>query len=138
MPGLANGLRSSVMRLARRLRQMRDDSLDLSANQLSALSVLLTSGAQLMGELAAAEKVAPPSMTRTVNGLVERGLVQRQPDPRDRRQCLVALTAAGERILIDNRRRRSEWLARRIAELSHADQEVLRHAVGILERITTA
>lgn len=136
--GLANGLRPAVMRLARRLRQMRDDSLDLSANQLSALSVLLNCGDQLMGELASAEKVAAPSMTRTVNGLVERGLVLRRPDPRDRRQCLVALTAVGERVLLDNRRRRSEWLARRIAELSHDDKEVLRRAVGVLERINAA
>ncbi len=90
--GLAHELRPSVMRLARRLRQMRDDSVDLNSNQLSAMSVLLNSGDQLMGELAAAEKVQPPSMTRIVNGLEERGFVTRRAQPGDRRQCLVTLT----------------------------------------------
>ena len=52
------------MRLARRLRQMRDDSVDLNPNQLSAMAVLLNSGDQLMGELAEEERVRPPSMTR--------------------------------------------------------------------------
>jgi hypothetical protein len=69
--GLAHALRPSVMRLARRLRQMRDDTLGLNSNQLSAMSVLLNSGDQLMGELAAMELVQPPSMTRIVNGLAD-------------------------------------------------------------------
>ena len=136
--GLANGTRAAVMRLSRRLRQMRDESVDLSPNQLSAMSVLLNSGDQLMGELAAAEKVAPPSMTRIVNGLEERDLVLRRPDPRDRRQSLVSLTDTGRQVLLANRRRRSEWLARRITELDPDDREVLRRAVGILERINAA
>jgi DNA-binding MarR family transcriptional regulator len=136
--GLANGTRAAVMRLSRRLRQLRDESLDLSSNQLSAMSVLLNSGDLLMGELAAAEKVAPPSMTRIVNGLEERELVLRQADPRDRRQSLVSLTDTGRQVLLANRRRRSEWLARRITELDPDDREVLRRAVGILERINAA
>lgn len=136
--GLAEGLRPAVMRLARRLRQMRDDTLGLTPSQLSAMGVLLSSGDQLMGELAVAEKVAPPSMTRVVNTLEERELVARRPDPRDRRQCLVALTDSGRQVLLANRRRRSEWLAQRIDELSPDDQEVLRRAVGVLERINAA
>lgn len=83
------------MRLSRRLRQMRDAGLDLNANQLSAMSVLLNSGDQLMGELAASEKVQPPSMTRIVNGLEQRGLVARQVHPLDKRQCVVTLTDSG-------------------------------------------
>lgn len=135
---LANGLRSSVMRLARRLRQMRDDTLDLGSNQLSAMAVLLNSGDQLMGELAAQEKVQPPSMTRIVNGLEERGYVARRPDPRDRRQCLVSLTDSGRTVLLANRRRRDEWLARRLAELADDEREVLERAVGILEKVNHA
>lgn len=138
MADLADNLRPAVMRLARRLRQMRDDTLDLTSNQLSAMSVLLNAGDQLMGELAAAERVAPPSMTRIVNGLEERDLVARRPDPRDRRQCLVTLTSDGRQVLLDNRRRRSEWLAQRITDLTPDDQEVLRRAVGVLERINAA
>lgn len=136
--GLANALRPAVMRLARRLRQMRDDSYDLNSNQLSAMAVLLNGGDQLMGALAAAEKMQPPSMTRIVNGLEERGLVARRPDPGDRRQCLVTLTDDGRRILIANRRRRDEWLAVRIAELDETEREVLRQAVTILDKVNHA
>jgi DNA-binding MarR family transcriptional regulator len=135
---LANALRPSVMRLSRRLRQMRDDSLDLNSNQLSAMSVLLNSGDQLMGALAAAEKVQPPSMTRIVNGLEERGFVARRPAPSDRRQCVVTLTDTGRQVLIANRRRRDEWLAVRLAELQPEEREVLRQAVGILEKVNHA
>ncbi len=135
---VAHALRPAVMRLSRRLRQMRDASEDVSAGQLSAMSVLLNSGDQLMGELAAAERVQPPSMTRIVNGLEERGLVVRQPDPRDRRQCLVALTEAGRTMLLADRRRRDEWLAVRIAELGPDEQARLDDAIELLEQINHA
>ena len=133
--GLAHALRPAVMRLARRLRQMRDDSVDLNPNQLSAMAVLLNSGDQLMGELAEEEKVRPPSMTRIVNNLEARGYVARRPDPRDHRQCLVSLTDAGRQVLLANRRRRDQWLAVRIDGLDPAEREVLRRAVGVLEKL---
>jgi DNA-binding MarR family transcriptional regulator len=133
--GLARALRPAVMRLARRLRQMQDDSLDLNPNQLSAMSVLLNSGDQLMGELAALERVRPPSMTRVVNSLEARGYVARRPDPRDHRQCLVTLTDSGRQVLLANRRRRDEWLAVRIAGLDPAEREVLRRAILVLEKV---
>jgi len=136
--GLANALRPSVMRLARRLRQMRDDSLDLNSNQLSAMAVLLNHGDLPMGELAGLEKVQPPSMTRIVNGLEERGLVTRQPDPHDRRSARVSLTEPGRQILLANRRRRDEWLAVRLAELDPAERDVLRQCVRILEKVNHA
>ena len=134
--GLASALRPSVMRLARRLRQMRDESLDLNSNQLSAMSVLLNSGDQLMGELAAQEKVQPPSMTRIVNGLEERGLVTRRADPHDRRSSRVSLTDAGRQVLLALRRRRDQWLAIRIAELDEGEREVLRACVPVLEKVS--
>ena len=133
--GLAHALRPAVMRLARRLRQMQDESLELNPNQLSAMGVLLNSGDQLMGELAALEKVRPPSMTRIVNSLEVRGYVARRPDPRDHRQCLVALTEAGRQVLLANRRRRDEWLAVRLAGLDPAEREALRRAIPVLERL---
>jgi DNA-binding MarR family transcriptional regulator len=123
------------MRLARRLRQMQDESLGLHPNQLSAIAVLLNSGNQLMGELAAQERVQPPSMTRIVNSLEARDYVVRRPDPRDHRQCLVSLTDSGRQVLLENRRRRDEWLAVRIAGLDPADREVLRRAIGVLEKV---
>ena len=136
---LAHALRPVLMRLARSLRQVReDDSLDLQSNQLSAMAVLLNDGDMLMGELAGAEKVQPPSMTRIVNGLEQRGYVARRPDPRDGRQCLVTLTPAGRDVLLANRRRRNEWLTVRIAELDPAEREVLRQAVPILAKVNQA
>ncbi len=135
---LAHALRPSVMRLSRRLRQMRDDTIDLNSNQLSAMAVLLNSGDLLMGELAAAEKVQPPSMTRIVNGLEERGYVARRPQPGDRRQCLVTLTEPGRKVLLANRRRRDEWLAIRIGELDPTERAVLRQAIDILDQVNHA
>jgi DNA-binding MarR family transcriptional regulator len=123
------------MRLARRLRQMQDESVGLNSNQLSAMAVLLNSGDQLMGELAAQERVQPPSMTRIVNSLEARGYVVRRPDPRDHRQCLVSLSDPGRQVLLANRRRRDEWLAVRIAALDPVERDVLRRAVGILEKV---
>jgi DNA-binding MarR family transcriptional regulator len=126
------------MRLARSLRHIRDDSLDLQTNQLSVMAVLLNDGDMLMGELAATEKVQPPSMTRIVNGLEERGYLARRPDPRDGRQCLVTLTPAGREVILANRRRRDEWLTVRIAELDPAERDVLRQAVAILAKVNHA
>jgi DNA-binding MarR family transcriptional regulator len=85
--------------------------------------------------LAGQEKVQPPSMTRIVNSLEARGYVARRPDPRDHRQCLVALTESGRQVLLANRRRRDEWLAVRIAGLDPAERDVLRRAVGVLEKL---
>jgi DNA-binding MarR family transcriptional regulator len=135
---LAHAVRPVLMRLARSLRHVRDDSLELQTNQLSAMAVLLNDGDMLMGELAAAEKVQPPSMTRIVNGLEQRGYVARRPDPRDGRQCLVTLTPAGRELLLANRRRRDEWLTVRIADLDPAEREVLRQAVPILAKVNSA
>jgi DNA-binding MarR family transcriptional regulator len=114
---------------------MQDESLGLNPNQLSAMAVLLNSGDQLMGELAAQERVQPPSMTRIVNSLEALGYVVRRPDPRDHRQCLVSLTDSGRQVLLANRRRRDVWLAVRIAGLDPAEREVLRRAVGVLEKV---
>jgi DNA-binding MarR family transcriptional regulator len=136
--GLADGLRPTVMRLARRLRQVRTDGLDLTASQLSVMGTLARADDQPIGALAAVEQVAAPSMTRIVNALQERGVVARTPDPSDRRQSLVSLTPSGRDLLLLLRRQRSEWLAQRIAELDPDDKEVLRRAVGILERINAA
>jgi len=133
--GLASALRPSILRLARRLRQMRDESIGLNSNQLSAMSVLLNNGELAMGELAARELVQPPSMTRIVNGLEELGLVARTAHPGDRRQAVVTLTDAGRQVLLANRRRRDQWLATRIALLEPEEREVLRKSVRILEKV---
>jgi DNA-binding MarR family transcriptional regulator len=117
---------------------MRDDSLDLNSNQLSAMSVLLNYGDLAMGELASLEKVSPPSMTRIVNGLEARALVTRAPHVSDGRQSVVSLTDAGRQVLLANRRRRDQWLAQRLAELEPEERDLLRKCVGILEKVNHA
>lgn len=133
-PLLASALRLSVMRLARRLRSQRVET-DLTLTQLSVLATLDRHGPLTPRELAVHEKVQPPSMTRVVASVEDRGLVARTPHPTDKRQVLVALTAAGTRLLAEDRRRRDAWLARRLAELSAEDRAVLHAATPILDRL---
>lgn len=133
--GLASALRPVILRLARRVRQVRDEKLDLSSTQLSAMGALFRHGQLPIGELATYERVQPPSMTRTVNGLVEAGMISRTVSETDRRQCKVALTEEGRQVLAADRRRRDAWLAQRIAALSVEEREVLRKAVPVLEKV---
>lgn len=134
---LASALRMSVLRLARRLRSERADT-SLSLTQLATLATLERHGAMSVGELAAHERVQPPSMTRVVACLEQLGLVTRDPHPSDRRQVVLAASAAGRALLVEDRRRRDVWLAQRLKELSPHEREVLRAAAPVLERLTTA
>jgi DNA-binding MarR family transcriptional regulator len=134
---LASTLRMSVARLARRLRGQRSD-LTLTLTQLAALATLERHGAMTPGELADHEKVQPPSMTRVLAVLEERGLVDRTPHPTDRRQQLVTVTKDAKAMLRDDRKRRDAWLARRLAELLPEERDVLRAAAPLLERLAQA
>jgi DNA-binding MarR family transcriptional regulator len=132
---LADSLRPAVLRLARRLRQTRDESVELTASQYSVLAALSIRGRLSMGELAAEERVRPPTVTRVVNALVDRDLVRRAPAPHDGRQSLVELTDAGRALLLANQRLRAEWLADRLAELDPTELDLLRTAVPLLVRV---
>ncbi len=134
---LSSQLRMSVMRLARRLRNERAD-FSLSLNQLAVLATLDRHGPLTPRELAAHEKVQPPSMTRILGVLEERGLVVRTPHPTDGRQVLVADTPEATGLLREDRRRRDVWLSRRLAELTPQERATLREASKILERIAQA
>ena len=134
---LSSQLRMSVMRLARRLRNERAD-FSLSLNQLAVLATLDRHGPLTPRELAAHEKVQPPSMTRILGVLEERGLVVRTPHPTDGRQVLVADTPEATALLREDRRRRDVWLSRRLAELTPQERATLREASKILERIAQA
>jgi DNA-binding MarR family transcriptional regulator len=136
--GLAAVLRVSVVRLTRRLRSERDPSNELSAGQLSVLGALSRNGESSIGELAAFERVQPPSMTRTVNCLEESGYVVRRPHETDRRQVVVALAPKGEATLAADRKRRDAWLARQLRELTLEERDTLRRAVPIIERLARA
>jgi DNA-binding MarR family transcriptional regulator len=135
-PALSAALRISVMRLSRRMRQERD--VGLSASHLAALATLERHGPVPLGELAAREKVAPPSMTRVVTRLTEAGLVARRIKPGDRRQVLVEITDAGRALLAADRKRRDEWLSARLTELSADDLAALERVVPVLERLAAS
>jgi DNA-binding MarR family transcriptional regulator len=131
---LASSLRNSVMRLSRRLRIERA-STDLSLNQLAVLGTLHRHGPLTVGELAAAERVRPPSMTRTVNCLCDLGLVTRRPHPTDRRQVVVHLSEQARQVLDEDRRRRDAWLARQLPQLTAEERRLLRRVAPVLERL---
>ena len=134
---LAATLRGAVMRFNRRLRRERPDS-GLTLTQLSALASLYTAGAMTPRELADSERVQPPSMTRIVAALEERGLVQRSAHPTDRRQVILAPTEAGAGIIRESRRVREAWLAKQLAGLTPAERAILREAAGILDRMASS
>ena len=136
--GLASTLRVSVMRLSRRLRHEQGGQDFLTPNQLAVLGTLWRRGPSTVGELADAEKVQPPSMTRTVKCLADNGLVARTQHENDGRVVVVSLTDKANAVLIDSRRRKEAWLNHRLRELTPAERQTLRDAAPILERISQA
>jgi DNA-binding MarR family transcriptional regulator len=131
---LASELRATVTRLARRLRNQRADE-SMSIGRLAALGTLDRHGPLTPGELAAHERIQPPSMTRIVAALEDAGLITRTDHPTDRRQVLVALSPGGKALLREDRRRRDAWLAQRMRELDPSDLAVLRQAAAVLGRL---
>ena len=131
---LANDLRLACMRISRRVRF--ESTQDVAPHQLSVMA-RLEDNALTPRELAAIECVSPPSMTRTVAGLVERGLVTRTDDPLDGRQVFISLTAQGGSLLSETRRRRDAWMASRLKGISADEREVLVKATAILTRIAS-
>lgn len=134
---LAADLRVAIGRTARRIRTEKSD-LDLSDTQLSVLFLLDRGGATTPGELAEHERVQPPSMTKVINALADRGLVQRSDHPDDRRQVLVGVTEAGRSEVRETRRRRDAWLARRLADLTPDERATLAAAGTLLSRIAAS
>ena len=134
---LASSLRLAVMRLARRMRQERADT-SLSISQIAALATLERHGPLTPGELAAQEKVQPPSMTRLAASLEAAGLVTRTAHPSDGRQVLLAVSPEGISLLKEDRRRREAWLAQRLRSLDADDRAVLHKAAVILDRLASS
>lgn len=136
--GLSSALLISVMRLSRRLRNERDASDDLSPSHLAVLGTLARHRAMTIGELAAAEKVQPPSMTRMVTTLCGKDLVQRTPHASDGRVVVVSLTETAAAVITESRRRKEAWLNHRLRELTPKERQILRDAAPILERLSQA
>lgn len=131
---LAKALRDAITRFNRRVRQARPVG-DLTGTQLSAMTSLELAGALTPRELADIERVQPPTMTKIVARLEERGLVQRTPHPTDGRQVILSATDQGRDVLALNERARETWLTRMLAELTPEERETLARAAVILEKI---
>jgi DNA-binding MarR family transcriptional regulator len=134
--GLASELRVSVMRLRRRLANERDPSNDLSIAIMAVLGSLYRHGDLTVGELAGLERVQPPTMTRKVTMLEEGGYVSRRAHETDGRVVVVSLTELGRGRVLADRKRRDEWLARQLRDLTPQERDVLRTAAPILQRLS--
>ena len=134
--GLAAELRLSVMRLRRRLANERHPDNELSLGAMAVLGCLYRNGELSVGELAAQERVRPPSMTRTVNCLEDGGYVARRRHDTDGRQVVVVLSDLGRDTVLADRARRDAWLARKLSDLTAEERAVLRKAAPILEELS--
>jgi DNA-binding MarR family transcriptional regulator len=128
-------LRVSILRLSRRLRQ--EAAGQITASQLSALGAVAYRGEISLGELAANERIAPPSMTRIASRLEEMGLVARVADASDRRVARLVITPEGTALLNETRTRRDAFLAERIQVLSEEERHQLACAVPLLEKLAS-
>ena len=131
---LAALLRPSLLRLTRIIRNQRVD-ISVSLTQLSAMSTLHKRGPMSAGELASCERVQPPSMTKVLSNLEDRGLVRRDAHPGDRRQAIIAITEAGIALLDSERRSRDTWLSLRLAQLTPDERALLRSVVPVLDKL---
>ena len=134
---LADQLHSVAIHLLRKLRR-EDGASGLNAPRLSALSVVVFAGPVTLGDLAAAEQVRPPTMTRIVDALSELGLVEKKRNTQDARSTLIHATAEGKKLLMQGRQRRIRALAAQISALDRGDRAVLQQAAEILRRVVTA
>jgi DNA-binding MarR family transcriptional regulator len=131
---LASQLRPALLRLTRLVRNQRVD-MSVTLTQLSAMATLRKSGPMSAGELASCERVQPPSMTKVLANLEERGLVRREVHPTDRRQAVIQITPAGEELLDSERRSRDAWLSKQLATLSAEERALVQRVIPIMEKL---
>jgi len=131
---IADRLHSAAIRLLRRVR-VADDETGLSAPKLSALSVLVFGGASNLKDLARAEQVTPPTMSKLVADLEADGLAAKRTDRDDKRGVRIEVTAKGRALMEEGRRRRLALLRKRLAQLPKAELELLGEAAALMLRI---
>ncbi|MEU5310093.1 MarR family transcriptional regulator [Streptomyces sp. NPDC021562] len=127
-------IRRALIRLSRRLRRERGDG-SLSSNQLVVLGHLHRHGRATPGEIAAAERQRPQSLTRVFAELEAEGLLRREPGTVDRRQSLLSLTEDGRRALEADMAQRDAWLAEALHTLGETERGVLLLAASVMERL---
>ena len=131
---MAESLQSAAIHLLRKLRRA-DARSGLNAPRLSALSVIVFGGPLTLGQLAAAEQVRPPTMTRIVHALEAKGLVRKSANAEDRRTIHLSATMKGKRVMVEARERRVRSLAKQVGQLSREEQRTVRAAIGLMEGI---
>ena len=131
---VADRLHSTAIHLLRRVRK-QDVASGEGPARLSALSVLVFGGPKTLGELAAAEQVKPPTMSRIVAGLARSKLVQITADPQDGRRMSIRPTPKGMKLLHQGRQRRIEYLASQLAGLTSAELAQVAESTEILARV---
>jgi len=132
---LAGALRDAIGRLARRMRHQSPHP-ELSLGQLAALRTIERHGPMTPSELAAHEKVQPPSVTKIVARLEDLGYVSRAPHDVDRRQVVVTISPAGVVLLEDDRRRRDAFISQRLRTLEPEEVAALRAALPAIEKLS--
>ncbi|MEO5902507.1 MAG: MarR family transcriptional regulator [Gemmatimonadaceae bacterium] len=131
---LADRLHSAAIHLLRTLRRV-DDEIGLTAPRLSVLSVLVFAGPRTLGQLAKAEQVKPPTMTRLVAALEYDGFVKRTSDKTDGRVTIISATKKGEALMWLGRSRRVESLAAKLDGLTREEMSELDGAAKLIERV---
>jgi DNA-binding MarR family transcriptional regulator len=131
---ISHDFRLANARLARRLRQEKIEN-EVTDSQFSALRVLFTDGPLTLSQLSEHERVTPPSMNRTVNSLVDAGLIARAGASDDGRKVMLSVTAAGQVLIEETRRRRDAWLVQRVLTLTAGEQRVLAEATVIMTKL---
>jgi DNA-binding MarR family transcriptional regulator len=136
--GTAATLRRGTMRLARRLRMERPES-GVPLQEISVLAHLNRRGSMTAGEIAAAERVQPQTLTRALAALEGKGAIQRQADPADRRRAALSITPAGLEVLASDMRQRDSWLSLAMAEeLTATERRLLYLAGELMEQLADA
>jgi len=131
---IADEIHSAAIHLLRKLRR-EDSQSGLNSPRLSALSVIVFAGPVTLGDLAAAEQVRPPTMTRIVDALAELGFVIRSRNAKDGRSTYITATPAGRNLLMKGRERRVRALAAQIAQLKAEQRATLQDAARILKEV---
>ncbi len=137
LEGVSRRLHSIAIHLLRTLR-VQDSALGIGPSQLSALSVIVFGGPRSLHELAKAEQVRPPTMSRIVDALVEEGLAKREVNNADRRSVKISATPKGIRIMHEGRDRRERQLIQLLKLLKPDEVRDVQRATDILTRVLQA
>ena len=130
---LADHLHSTAIHLLRQVR-VQDAATGIAPARLSALSVLVFGGTMSLNQLAQAEQVRPPTMSRIVDALEAEGLVRRTVDEHDRRAVVIEATEKGTAILWQGRKRRVRFLTRHLSRLSEDERKKIEDAINAIRK----